>query len=81
MCTHISIPPLIPFVIMVSLWAGAPFVPGENSIDTMTFTMETVKEHLVQYLIGSVILASLSAAVLGSLTYLLLKRLYPEHNK
>lgn len=79
MCTQISIPPLIPFIIMVSLWVGAPFVPGDNSLQEMPFTMETVKEHLVQYLIGSLIFASISAAFFGSLSYVLLNRLYPDN--
>lgn len=81
MCTHISVPPLIPFIIMLSLWVGAPFVPEAQPLSGMIFTMETVKEHLVQYLIGSIVLASFSAAVFGGFAYLLLNKLYPEDKK
>lgn len=79
MCTHVSFPPLIPFIIMASLWVGAPFVHVETDLSQMHFTMQTVKDNLVQYLVGSTILAFSASALVGFLTLVILNWLSPEH--
>lgn len=77
MCTHISFPPFIPFIIMASLWLGALFLPGNQDISHLNFTMETVKANLLQYVIGSLALAVTASAVFGLTTYILLRWLRP----
>lgn len=78
MCTHISFPPFVPFIIMISLWIGAPFVGGNQDISQMQFNMETVKANFMQYLIGSTVLAIATAVFFGFSTYFLLNLLQPE---
>ena len=73
MCTHISFPPFIPLIIMLSMMVGAHFVGGNTDLDHMAFTTLTIRENLLQYLVGSMVLAVSAAAVFGALTYILLK--------
>lgn len=81
MCTHISFPPLIPFIIMISLWIGEPFMSEKHDFTKMEFTIDLVKKNLVQYLIGSTVLATSVAILLGFLTYFLLNLWRPEKRK
>ena len=71
--SNISIPPMIPLVIFGSLKTGALFVE-----DTAQFTLgspitlEHIKNNVVQYLIGSFVLATAAAIIFGVGSYLLL---------
>ena len=71
--SNISIPPMIPLVIFGSLKTGALFVE-----DTARFTLgspitlEHIKNNVVQYLIGSFVLATAAAIIFGVGSYLLL---------
>lgn len=69
--SNISIPPMIPFVIFASLWVGSLFVgkPLSQIPDLASINSTFFKEHLLQYLIGSIILASIVSVLLGSVTY------------
>ena len=78
MCTHVSFPPFVPFIIMASLWIGDPFVAGDSNYSDMIFTKETIKTNLLQYLIGSSILAVASSILLGTLTFLFLEKIKPS---
>ncbi|MBC7556130.1 MAG: DUF2062 domain-containing protein [Chryseobacterium sp.] len=74
MSTHISFPLFLPFIIAISLFIGGHFV-GENTkfaSDDMNF--EFVKEHLLQYIIGSSILAVFASILFGLITYLFLQK-------
>lgn len=64
---------MIPIIIIGSLKIGAFFVGGTILPEKSEITTEFVKNHLLQYFIGSLILAFVSASFLGSLTYLFLK--------
>ncbi len=70
--SNISIAPLIPFVIFLDVRVG-DLVLGTN----VNYSLETIKEnfdvaqHLKTYLVGSLVLSSGSAILLGLLSYLL----------
>lgn len=72
---------MIPIIIIGSLKIGTFFVGGSILPEKSEITTEFVKNHLLQYLIGSLILAFVSASFLGSLIYLFLKisRKNPKH--
>ncbi len=71
--SNISIPPVIPVIIWLSLKVGGGVVP---SLSTFSFSKEItfsmIQDHLLQYLIGSVILAVFMAFLFGFGSYLLL---------
>lgn len=70
--SNISIPPMIPLIIWLSLKVGAIVVPSLSTFSfdkEMTFSM--IQDHFLQYLIGSVILAVSSAFLFGIGSYFL----------
>lgn len=72
---NISIPPMIPLIIFLSYKMGH-FVLGEKAVDmafTADITLDSIKLHGEQYIVGSILLAFVAAAVLGILSYLLIK--------
>jgi len=81
-CSNISLPPFIPFVFLASMNIGS-FVLGQED----TYQLEHLTEgfgvlnHLQTYVIGSLILATVSAAVLGILGYFILYFLQPKKNR
>jgi len=80
--SNISFPPLIPFVIYGSLKIGSFFVSNQTPLLlTSALTFEDVKNNIAQYLIGSFILASLSAVIFGFSGYLLLTFFSTFRNK
>lgn len=71
--SNISIPPMIPVIIWLSLKVGGWVVPSLSTFSfdkEMTFSM--IQDHLLQYLIGSAILAVFMAFLFGFGSYLLL---------
>ncbi len=76
--SNISFPPFIPFIIAASLFIGAPFVDGNTNFFTHKLDFELVKNHLLQYIIGSMILATTVSAAFGVGFYLFLNKLNPE---
>jgi len=80
--SNISFPPLIPFVIYGALKLGALFISGNMPLVLdRSITFEDVKNNIAQYLIGSFILASLSAVIFGLTGYLLLSLFSTSKNK
>lgn len=77
--SNISFPPFIPFIIASSLFIGAPFVDGETNFLNHDLSFELVKNHLLQYVIGSMILAISMSAILGTAFYLFLRKVSPEN--
>lgn len=77
--SNISFPPFIPFIIAASLFIGAPFVDGETNFFSHELNFELVKNHLLQYIIGSMILASSVSTILGVGFYLFLNKVSPEN--
>ncbi|WBV54922.1 DUF2062 domain-containing protein [Chryseobacterium daecheongense] len=76
--SNISLPPLIPFIIAISLFIGAPFVHGESNVFNQELNFDLVKNNLLQYVIGSMILASTASAISGAAVYLFLNKVNPE---
>lgn len=71
--SNVSFPPFIPFIIYGSLKIGGFFIHSKTQILLNTsITWDDVKNNLLQYLVGSFILASLSAVIFGLSGYLLL---------
>ncbi|SKB74823.1 Glycosyltransferase involved in cell wall bisynthesis [Parapedobacter luteus] len=74
--SNISLPPLIPLIIYAGLQVGA-FVLGEPTGTSFQWTnigtyRAFIQQHLTEYIIGSLVLSIVTAAVFGVGTYLLL---------
>lgn len=64
---------MIPFIIYGSLQVGSFFVGGTTGFTLGTpITMEHIKAHVTQYVIGSFVLATAMAILFGVGSYLLL---------
>ena len=71
--SNISIPPMIPFIIWGSLETGSLFVSNPIAFNWDTsVNFQEVKIHIFQYLIGSVVLATVMAILFGVGSYLVL---------
>lgn len=71
--SNVSMPPLIPFVLYGSLQIGM-FITGSElsfSMENLTQPSEMMK-HLKTYVIGSFMLATITAALFGTISYLIL---------
>jgi glycosyltransferase involved in cell wall biosynthesis len=79
--SNISLPPLLPFIIFLSYLLGG-WVMGVN-ISHLPYIkglgLQWIKENLLQYLLGSLILGAMLALVLGPVTYLLLTVFRKRH--
>ena len=78
--SNVSLPPFIPFIIAAALFLGAPFVAGEGHILSQEWNFNLVKNNLLQYVIGSLILATSMSFILGIASYLFLNKVSPENN-
>lgn len=78
MSTQVSFPAFIPFIIFLSMIIGAPFAGGTTDFENQTLDMDFVKNNLIQYVIGSLILATISSLTLGFLSYLILQQFRPK---
>ncbi|MCE3074871.1 DUF2062 domain-containing protein [Chryseobacterium gwangjuense] len=78
--SNVSLPPFIPFVIAASLFLGAPFVSGDSNVFSQDLNFDLVKNNLLQYVIGSMILASTTSLLSGIATFLFLNKVNPENN-
>lgn len=76
--SNISLPPFIPFIIAASLFIGAPFVSGESDFLNHDLDFELVKNNLLQYVIGSFILATTVATIFGLGFYFFLNKVNPD---
>lgn len=71
--SNISIPPMIPVILFLSLKVGALFIPGVVTLSALKEApFETIEASLMQYILGSFILASLTAILFGLGSYLVL---------
>lgn len=64
---------MIPIIVLSSLKVGSLFVGGSVLPEKSEITTDFIKNNLLQYLIGSFVLAFAMALILGGLTYLFLK--------
>ena len=75
MCTHVSFPLFLPFVIALSLFIGGHFVGGYIDFENEKMNIAFVKEHLLQYIIGSSILAVCASILFGLISYFILENI------
>ena len=68
--SNISIPPLIPFILFGSYYAGHLVIGGEKLIFSTEIDLEHVQSVIKQYLIGSMIFALFLGFVFFSFSYL-----------
>jgi glycosyltransferase involved in cell wall biosynthesis len=78
--SNVSLPPFIPFIIAAALFLGSPFVHGESNILSQEWNFELIKNNLLQYVIGSFILATAMSAISGIATFLFLNKVNPDNN-
>lgn len=71
--SNISIPPMIPFIVIAALKIGS-LVLNSDIDDKEVSKIVDFKNHIVEYLIGSIILASFAALLVGFVSYFLLKK-------
>lgn len=79
--SNVSLPPFIPFIIAASLFLGSPFISGNSNILSQDLNFDLVKNNLLQYIIGSFILATTMSVVSGIATFLFLNKVNPENNE
>jgi glycosyltransferase involved in cell wall biosynthesis len=72
---NISIPPMIPLIIFLSYKTGAIWLgDAAMQIDfSNALTLSSIKQNLIQYVIGSITLAVVAAFIFGLLTFIFLK--------
>ncbi|WP_316636029.1 DUF2062 domain-containing protein [uncultured Flavobacterium sp.] len=81
LASNVSFPPFIPFVIYGSLKMGSYFVSNEAPlILDSSITLDDIQKNATQYIIGSLILASVLALSVGLLSYLLLTAFSSKKN-
>lgn len=73
-CSNISIPPMIPILILGSLQLGGYLLSVDVSLpEIKSITLEVIKTHLLTYVVGSFSLAIISATVVGLTALLFFK--------
>lgn len=80
--SNISIPPMIPVIVWLSLKVGAVVAPDLSTFnfdEEITFSM--AKDHFLQYLIGSVILAVSTAFLFGIGSFFILSLVQRNDDK
>lgn len=62
---HISIPPMIPFILYFSYVLGGHFVPNPRKLDfsNLDLTIDSLANNFVQYLVGAVLLSIFAGIV------------------
>ncbi|MBD1433469.1 DUF2062 domain-containing protein [Sphingobacterium sp. DN00404] len=71
--SNISFAPFIPVVIYASLLVGGLVYPSSSSFQLEGVSLDTIKSHLWQYIIGSFLLASGMAILIGVVSYFFIK--------
>ncbi|KAF2514026.1 DUF2062 domain-containing protein [Flavobacterium zhairuonense] len=71
--SNVSFPPFIPFIIYASLQVGSIFVSSDAPLVLdSSITLDDIQKNATQYIVGSLILATVSALSIGLISYLLL---------
>lgn len=71
--SNISFAPFIPLIIYASLLVGGMIYPASTSFQLDGISVDTIKAHVGQYIIGSFLLASGMAIALGVTSYFCIK--------
>lgn len=78
--SNISIPPMIPVIVIASIKIGG-FVLNKEPTPINFTSFENFKSHFVEYLVGSVILATFTALIVGCVSYAILNTLKKKRKK
>ena len=71
--SNVSFPPFIPFIVYASLQVGSIFVTSDTPLVLdSSITLDDIQKNATQYIVGSLILATVSALSVGLISYLLL---------
>lgn len=70
--SNISIPPMIPFLIYGSYFTGCKILQVPVELSLSNITLESVKNSLIPYVVGSVIFAALCSVAVGVVVFGLL---------
>ena len=70
--SNISIPPMIPFILLGSYYTGSLLLGKPMEIDTSMLTLENVWQDLWQYLIGATVFGVACGVIVFAASYLLL---------
>jgi len=81
MGTYVSFPLFIPFIVFLSMIIGAPFVGEKTDFAYQNLDLEFAKMHLLQYVVGTLILAVFSSLSIGFSTYFVLQKFKPARSK
>jgi glycosyltransferase involved in cell wall biosynthesis len=73
--SNISIPPMIPIILFLSYKAGEIWMPKDHTVINYTkdLTLEIINKNLLQYILGSLTLATISATIFSMITFFLVK--------
>lgn len=77
--SNISIPPMIPIIVITALQIGGFLLNIEITTENMT-TFAVIKHQLYAYIFGSLILALAASIFVGLSSYIILKRLEKRKN-
>jgi glycosyltransferase involved in cell wall biosynthesis len=79
--SNISMPPLVPFIIYVSLIIGNYIIPSESPVTIQNImSFDDLGKNFGQYLLGSIILATAMATAFTIIGYVLLTTFKPRQN-
>jgi uncharacterized protein (DUF2062 family) len=77
---NISIPPLLPFVLLASLKTGEFFTGKKSNLSIHAISFDTIKLNLYTYLTGACILAVLFSLFMGLVTFITLSLIRKKKN-
>jgi glycosyltransferase involved in cell wall biosynthesis len=78
LASNISFFPMIPFILYLSYKTGGLLLGKTDMIFRKEITWEFVKEHLYQYILGSICFAFIAAMAFGLVSYILLSFFRPK---
>lgn len=74
--SNISLPPFIPLIIYVSLIVGGLILPSSTHtglFELNTINFSTIQQHLLQYVVGALVLATAMSVLVGFGSYILIR--------
>jgi uncharacterized protein (DUF2062 family) len=71
--SYFSVPPMTPFILYLSVVVGGLFVSKPVVFNVASIGLDVLQSALIQYVIGSVVLATFTAVLFGGGTLLLLR--------